>query len=54
MKKGITLFFVGLCIFMFGIYLSTHWASIGSLIGIVGGMIMGISTYLLAIKKHNT
>ncbi|MCD1162888.1 hypothetical protein NGI46_28480 [Peribacillus butanolivorans] len=51
MKKGMTLFFIGLVMFMLGIYLSTQWAGIGTLIGIVGGFIMGSSTYFLAIKK---
>ncbi len=53
MKKGMTLFFIGLILFMIGIYLSSHWAIIGTLMGVGGGMIMGSSTYFLA-KKHNS
>jgi len=54
MKKGMTLFFIGLVMFILGIYLSTHWVGIGTLIGIAGGIIMGSSTYFLAIKELNS
>ncbi|WP_168714403.1 hypothetical protein [Niallia nealsonii] len=51
MKKEQLLFFIGLLMFMSGIYLSTHWAIIGTIIGISGGLILGISSYFSANKK---
>jgi hypothetical protein len=51
MKKGTTLFLIGLIMFMFGIYLST-WSVIGTIIGIAGGLVMGSCT--LATKKTNS
>jgi len=44
MKKGNIRFFVGLIMFMFGIYISTYYV-IGILIGIAGGIVMGSSTF---------
>lgn len=51
MKKGKFLFLVGLFTYMAGIYLSTIWVAAGSAIGVSGGLMMGISTYYLAMKK---
>ena len=34
MKKGIALFFIGLVMFMLGIYLSTYWVVFGTLLGV--------------------
>ncbi|WHY69602.1 hypothetical protein [Neobacillus sp. SuZ13] len=53
MNKGMTMFSIGLVMFMFGIYLSTNWAIIGTLMGVVGGIIMGSSKYFL-VKKYNS
>ena len=50
MKKGVPFFLIGLFMFMFGIYLSTHWGVLGSLIGVGGGLVMGSSIYFLSIK----
>ena len=52
MKKGNALFFIGLVMFMLGIYLSIYWVVIGTLLGVAGGMIIGISSYFLAKKKQ--
>ncbi|MBT2682365.1 hypothetical protein [Bacillus sp. ISL-37] len=52
MNKGILLFIVGLIMYMAGIYLSTIWVMIGATIGVSGGILMGASTYLLALKKR--
>jgi len=52
MKIGIALFFSGLVMFTLGIYLSIYWVIIGTLLGVAGGMIMGISSYFLAKKKQ--
>lgn len=37
---------------MSGIYLSTMWVIVGTVIGISGGMLMGVSSYLFVIKSH--
>ena len=50
MKKGVPLFLIGLFMYMFGIYLSTHWVVLGSLIVVGGGLVMGSSIYFLSIK----
>ena len=52
MKKGNALLFIGLVMFMLGIYLSIYWVVIGTLLGVAGGMIIGISSYFLAKKKQ--
>lgn len=51
MKKGNILFWIGLVIFMIGIYISTKWAIIGTLMGVGGGMLLGVSSYFIARKK---
>lgn len=51
MRKGNILFFVGLFTYMAGIYLSTIWVLIGAAIGVLGGLMMGASTYFLAMKR---
>jgi hypothetical protein len=52
MKTGMLLFITGLVMLMLGIYLSTHWVSVGTLIGISGGLMLGISTSFLGAKKQ--
>lgn len=48
---------VGLVIFMLGIYfstlLTTGWIITGTLMAVIGGGIMGISTYFLSKTKKN-
>ncbi|NKE04158.1 hypothetical protein [Mesobacillus selenatarsenatis] len=51
MKKGRLLFLAGLILNMTGIYLSTIWVALAAAIGISGGLMMGISTYYLAMKN---
>lgn len=50
MNKGFVLFLTGLLLNMSGIYLSTIWPLAGSLIGILGGLMLGVSTYYLAVN----
>lgn len=38
--------------FMSGIYLSTIWVIVGTLICLIGGYLLGASTYFIAIKNH--
>ncbi|MCM3122786.1 MULTISPECIES: hypothetical protein [Bacillaceae] len=51
MKKGKFLFLFGLLLYMSGIYLSTIWVVPGAAIGVTGGLLMGASTYYLAMKN---
>ena len=51
MKKGTVLFLLGLVMFMVGVYLSTQWILIGSILAVLGSGILGSSTYFLAMKK---
>ncbi|CAM3803556.1 hypothetical protein [Mesobacillus thioparans] len=51
MKKGKILFLLGLALYMSGIYLSTNWVVTGAAIGVTGGLLMGASTYYLAMKN---
>lgn len=53
MNKGHILFFTGLVMFMAGIYLSMNWGVIGTLMAVIGGGVMGSSTYFIATKKIN-
>lgn len=52
MNKGIAFFMIGLVIFMLGLYLSINLVEIGTLLGVSGGILMGISSYFSA-KKNN-
>ncbi|MGA9226801.1 MAG: hypothetical protein WB217_10720 [Mesobacillus sp.] len=52
MNKGFALFLTGLLMNLSGIYLSTIWTLAGSLLGIFGGLILGVSTYFLALNKR--
>jgi len=45
------LLFIGLVTFLLGIYLSIHWEVIGIFLGVGGGIILGSSTYFLAMKR---
>ncbi|WNB90952.1 hypothetical protein [Bacillus sp. NEB1478] len=51
MKKRRAMLFIGLILFMVGIYISTSWTVIGTLMAIIGGFVMGSSSYFLAAKK---
>ncbi|WP_213367520.1 hypothetical protein [Mesobacillus boroniphilus] len=51
MKKGTLLFIGGLIMYMAGIYLSTIWTVAGSAIGVLGGMMMGASTYFYVMNN---
>ncbi|MDS9470929.1 hypothetical protein [Sporosarcina pasteurii] len=58
MKTRRILFFVGLVLLMAGIYLSTLlstvWIIIGTLMAVIGGGVMGVSTYFLGSIKKNS
>jgi hypothetical protein len=47
MKIGLALFIVGLLIYMLGIYLSAFIGSIGTVLGVGGGMMLGVSSYFI-------
>ncbi|WP_198134230.1 hypothetical protein [Jeotgalibacillus campisalis] len=55
MKKVRILFFAGFLLFMSGIYFSTlfltQWVIIGTLLAIIGGFLMGGSSYFLPKPK---
>lgn len=55
MRKVRSLFFAGLLLLLLGIYLSTlsltHWIIIGTLLAIIGGFLMGGSTYFIPKSK---
>lgn len=53
MHKGMLLFTGGLIMYMAGIYLSAIWTIIGAAIGVLGGMLMGASTYFYITKRKN-
>ena len=52
MNKWSVFFFIGLIMFMSGIYLSTIWVIVGTLICLTGGYLLGVTTYFTAIKNH--
>ena len=51
MLKGRTLFMIGLFTYMAGIFISTVSAAAGAGIGVLGGLMMGGSTYFFILKK---
>lgn len=51
MVKAKFLFVAGLIFYMARIYLSTIWIVSGAAIGILGGLMMGVSTYFSAMKR---
>ncbi|MBT2692094.1 hypothetical protein [Bacillus sp. ISL-55] len=53
MYKGMLLFTGGLIMYMAGIYLSTKWTAVGAAIGVLGGMLMGASSYFYITKRKN-
>ncbi|WP_170029965.1 hypothetical protein [Mesobacillus jeotgali] len=53
MYKGMLLFIFGLIMYMAGIYLSTKWTAIGASIGVLGGVLMGASTFFYITKRRN-
>ena len=48
---GLAMFFTGLILFMLGIYLSLNEVVLGSVLGVLGGMILGFSSYFFVTKK---
>ncbi|REB05153.1 hypothetical protein DVB69_15420 [Sporosarcina sp. BI001-red] len=57
MKKGILLFFIGFVLLMAGIFvstlLSTGWIISGTLIAIIGGGLMGMSSYFFVSRGRS-
>lgn len=51
MKTGPIFFITGLLLFMLGIYLSTYIASLGVLLSVGGGMMLGVSSYFMGTYK---
>jgi positive regulator of sigma E activity len=51
MKTGTLLFITGLFLFMLGIYLSTYIASLGVLLSVGGGMMLGVSSYFMGTHQ---
>ncbi|WP_171050778.1 hypothetical protein [Bacillus sp. BHET2] len=51
MKTGMLFFIIGLVMIMLGIYLSAYWGSIGTLISIVGGFMLGTSSYFFGKEQ---
>ena len=50
--KWLVFFFIGLIMFMSGIYLSTRWVIVGTLICMSGGYLLGVSAYFIAAKNY--
>jgi len=53
MKIGYIQFLTGLVMFMTGIYLSMNWSVIGILMAVIGGGVLGSSTYFIVANKIN-
>jgi uncharacterized membrane protein len=57
-KKVRILYFSGLLLFMLGIYLATllltHWVTIGTILAILGGFLMGSISYFLPKPNKKT
>jgi hypothetical protein len=51
MNKGSIFFLVGLFAYMAGIYLSTITVVAGAAVGVLGGLMMGASTYFYIAKR---
>lgn len=45
MNIGRILLIVGLLMFLMGVYISSNWTVLGSIIGITGGLVLGLSTF---------
>lgn len=58
MKKGILLFSIGLVLFMVGMFvatlLSTGWIITGTIMTVIGGGLIGISSYFIVSTSRNT
>lgn len=52
MKKVPILIAVGVFLFMSGIYLSTKWVIVGTALSIIGGYMVGGSSYFLIHTKN--
>ncbi|WP_158634041.1 hypothetical protein [Radiobacillus deserti] len=52
MNKDMFIYILGFVMFLVGSYLSAYWAVLGTIIGISGGWILGISTYFLGTRKQ--
>jgi positive regulator of sigma E activity len=53
MKMGMLVFIAGLLFFMLGIYLSTYIVSVGTLLGVGGGMMLGVGSYFIGTNQAN-
>jgi hypothetical protein len=53
MKTGKLLFIAGLLLFMLGIYLSTYIVSVGTLLGVGGGLMLGVGSYYIGTNQAN-
>jgi hypothetical protein len=51
MKTGTFIFITGLLLFMLGIYLSTYTTSLGVLLSVGGGMMLGVSSYFIGMHQ---
>ncbi|QHE60503.1 hypothetical protein FHE72_05195 [Rossellomorea vietnamensis] len=51
MKTGTFIFITGLLLFMLGIYLSTYTTSLGVLLSVCGGMMLGVSSYFMGTHQ---
>ncbi|WP_185762992.1 hypothetical protein [Niallia circulans] len=45
MNKGRILLIIGCLMFLVGIYISSDWTVFGSILGITGGLLLGLSTH---------
>ncbi|MBM7660282.1 hypothetical protein JOC85_001049 [Bacillus mesophilus] len=56
MRKVIFLMLIGNSIFMTGVYISTllttYWVIIGTSLAVVGGIVMGLSSYFWSKPKN--
>ncbi len=45
---------IGLILFIVGVYISPNWTITGTAMGVIGGLVMGSSTYFfIKINKNN-
>jgi hypothetical protein len=51
MKTGTFLFITGLLLFMSGVYLSPYIASLGVLLSVGGGMMLGVGSYFMGTHQ---
>ncbi|WP_025786180.1 hypothetical protein [Sporosarcina sp. D27] len=57
MKKGILLFSIGLVLFMVGMFVATllsiGWIITGTLMAVIGGGLLGISSHFIVSTSRN-